>query len=151
MQIAWPLIANFSCASSENCERSNNMGWRYLLFALGGLTLFLFGVRFFAFTLLESPRFLCGIGKDKEAVDVIHQLAKYNGKTTTLTVEELEAPGRVQDESPSGPRRNILSKASQYDAGHIKALFATPKMAWSTSLLISIWGMVVFSISSPMS
>lgn len=141
VQIAWPLIANFSCATSENCEKSDNMGWRYLLFALGGLSLFFWGLRFFVFTLFESPRFLSGIGKDAEAVEIIHKLARYNGKTTTLTVEELEAPGRNRDASPSRTRRNILSKDSKYGASHIKALFATPKMAWSTSLLIAVWGM----------
>ncbi|KAF8840640.1 MFS general substrate transporter [Paxillus ammoniavirescens] len=143
--IAWPLIANFSCPSADECERSNNMGWRYLLFALGGLTLFLWGLRFFVFTLLESPRFLSGIGKDAEAVHVIRKLAEFNGKTTTLTVEQLEAPGRLNtdwDSSPSRGRRNILSKDSKFDAGHIKALFATPKMAWSTSLLIALWGII---------
>src|ERR1700678_11958 len=32
-QLAWPLIANFSCpVGSTNCQRSDNMGWRYLLF-----------------------------------------------------------------------------------------------------------------------
>ncbi|KIJ64332.1 hypothetical protein HYDPIDRAFT_175668 [Hydnomerulius pinastri MD-312] len=142
--IAWPLIANYSCASAENCERSDNMGWRYLLFTLGGLTLFLWALRFFIFTLLESPRFLSGIGKDAEAVDVIRKLAEYNGKTSTLTVEELEAPGRIYegDSSPARDRRKILSKDSKFNAGHIKALFATPKMAWSTSLLIALWGII---------
>lgn len=110
------------------------MGWRYLLFALGGLTLFFWGLRFFVFTLFESPRFLSGIGKDAEAAAIIHKLAQYNGTTTTLTVEELEAPGRSRDSSPS--------RDSRYDTGHIKALFATPRMAWSTSLLIALWGTV---------
>lgn len=118
------------------------MGWRYLLFALGGVTLFLWGLRFFIFTLFESPRFLSGIGKDAEAVEIIHKLARYNGKTTTLTVEELEAPGRNRDVSPSRTGRDILSRDSKYNTNHIKALFATPKMAWSTSLLIFLWGMV---------
>lgn len=148
MQVAWPLISKFSCSSAVGCEKSGNMGWRYLLYVLGVFTFFLWGCRFFAFTLLESPRFLSGIGKDKEAVDVIYQLAKYNGKTTTLSVEELEVPGQIQDGSPSQPRRNALSEASKRHAGHIKALFATPKMALSTSLLISVWGMVTFSIRS---
>jgi len=127
------------------------MGWRYLLFALGGLTLFFWCLRFFVFNLFESPRFLSGIGNDAEAVKVIHKLAKYNGKTTTLTLEELEAPGQNLDASPSRMRRAILSKDSKYGASHIKALFATPRMAWSTSLLIAIWGMVKDLIYSEMS
>ncbi|OJA08971.1 hypothetical protein AZE42_13988, partial [Rhizopogon vesiculosus] len=116
------------------------MGWRYLLFTLGGITLFLWGIRFFVFTLLESPRFLSGIGRDAEAVEVIHKLAKFNGRTSSLTVEELEAPERAAGaRSSSQEKRNILSKSSKYDPVHVKALFATPKMAWSTSLLIAIW------------
>ncbi|GAW04846.1 sugar transporter [Lentinula edodes] len=89
--LAWPLIANFSCASSTNCTRSENMGWRYLLFILGALTLLLWGIRFFVFKLFESPRFLVGIGKDAEAVEVIRMLAEYNSKTSNLTVDQLKA------------------------------------------------------------
>ncbi|KAG1873348.1 MFS general substrate transporter [Suillus tomentosus] len=142
--IAWPLIANYSCASASHCTRSDNMGWRYLLFTLGGITLSLWAVRFFIFTLLESPRFLSGIGRDADAVEVIHKLAEFNGKTSSLTLEELEAPDRAMPgkRSSSGERRNIISKNSKYNTGHIKALFATPKMAWSTSLLIAMWGLI---------
>ncbi|KAG1816804.1 major facilitator superfamily domain-containing protein [Suillus subaureus] len=142
--VAWPLIANYSCASTSDCTRSNNMGWRYLLFTLGGITLSLWAVRFFIFTLLESPRFLSGIGRDADAIEVIHKLAKFNGKTSPITIEELEAPDRAMSGGhlSSGERYNIFSKSSKYDTGHIKALFATPKMAWSTSLLIAIWGVI---------
>ena len=119
------------------------MGWRYLLFTLGGLTLLMWSLRFFVFSLLESPRFLSGIGKDAEAVDIICKLAEFNGQPCPLTVEELEAPGKIHEFEPShGPagRRRILSEDSGFAINHIKALFATPKMAWSTSLLIAVWG-----------
>jgi hypothetical protein len=117
------------------------MGWRYLLLTLGSITLFLWAIRFFVFTLLESPRFLSGIGRDADAVEVIHKLAEFNGHESSLTLEELEAPGRAAGaRSSSLERHKILSKSSKYDPVHIKALFATPKMAWSTSLLIAIWG-----------
>ncbi|KAL4070230.1 major facilitator superfamily domain-containing protein [Scleroderma yunnanense] len=143
--VAWPLISNYSCASATDCDRSNNMGWRYLLFLLGGLTLILWSLRFFAFSLLESPRFLSGVGKDAESVDVIRKLAEYNGQPCPLTVEELEAPGKIRgfaSSRGSGGRRRILSENSGFAINHIKALFATPKMAWSTSLLIAIWGII---------
>ncbi|KIK13718.1 hypothetical protein PISMIDRAFT_379089 [Pisolithus microcarpus 441] len=142
--IAWPLIAGYSCSSSADCDKSNNMGWRYLLFVLGGLTFFLWGIRFFVFTLLESPRFLSGIGKDAEAVDVMRKLAEYNGKPCPLTVEELEAPGKVHGREVLGStgRRRVLSEGSGFAIDHIRALFATPKMAWSTSLLIVVWGVI---------
>jgi MFS family permease len=151
--IAWPLIANFSCKSPENCTRSDNMGWRYLLFCLGGLTLFLWGLRFFVFTLLESPRYLIGKGDDEAAVNIVHQLAKMNGTTTELTVDKLRkvaAPFQVreeeeeQDVSTSGlvQRKKVLSESSYLTVRHVKALFSTPKMAWSTSLLMTLWAVI---------
>lgn len=37
----------------------------------------------------ESPKFLISIGRDAEAVDVVHAVAKANGTTSSLTVEHL--------------------------------------------------------------
>lgn len=118
------------------------MGWRYLLFTLGGLTLFLWGLRFFLFSLLESPRYLIGLGKDAEAVAVIHKMADFNATTCCLTVDQLIDAGRNADGAGRGANfgHKVLSKSSVYNLSHIKALFATPKMAWSTSLLIALWG-----------
>ncbi|KAJ7074915.1 MFS general substrate transporter [Mycena belliarum] len=140
--LAWPLIANFSCSPSASiCSRADNMGWRYLLFILGALTLILSFIRFFAFNLLESPRFLVGIGKDQGAVDVIHQIAAYNSTTTTLSVEDLICVEKRATEDSSA-MRPMLSKTSIFTSAHVNALFATRKMAISTSLLITVWGII---------
>lgn len=121
------------------------MGWRYLLFTLGGCTLILWALRFFIFTLEESPRFLAGRGLDAEAVAVVQRLATYNGRTCSLTVEQLTKAGDVarqrygiSDKSQTTPK--VFSHSSDYTIEHVKALFATRKLAWSTSLLISLWG-----------
>lgn len=116
------------------------MGWRYLLFCLGGITLLLWGLRFFMFELLESPRYLIGLGKDADAVAVIHRLADYNSTSCGITVETLTLACHNSTEPTSDSTRRILSKSSKFSLKHVKALFATPKMAWSTSLLISLWG-----------
>lgn len=140
--ITWPLISNFTCTSATDCDRSSNMGWRYLLFTLGGLML-LWSLRFFVFSLLENPRFLCGIGKDAEAVDVICKLAECNGQSCSLTVEDLEAPGKFrgfESSHGSGGRRRMLSEDSGFAIHHIKALFTT-----TTSLLIAVWGAIGLS------
>jgi hypothetical protein len=113
------------------------MGWRYLLFTLGALTLILSGIRFFVFNLLESPRFLVGIGQDQRAVEVIHQIAAYNSTTTSLSVEDLTG---VEEKRENTEMRPLLSKTSVFTMTHIKALFATRKMAISTSMLIALWG-----------
>ena len=142
LQIAWPLIANFSCPQGAlTCTKSQDMGYRYLLFTLGGFTLLLWGLRFFLFKLEESPRFLVGLGKDAEAVAVIQRIATFNGKECSLTVEDLqraesEVVGDVK--AGDGKRRSVLSASSDYTIGHDKALFKTKKLAWSTSLLIAI-------------
>lgn len=133
------------------------MGWRYLLFTLGALTLFMWGLRFFVFTLLESPRYLIGLNKDEEAVEVIRKLAERNGTKTTLTVthlreaqalvkekysREIDSAGSVYGVGQLEPANGhaILSKSSVYGVGHIKALFRTRKLAWSTTLLTALWG-----------
>lgn len=133
------------------------MGWRYLLFTLGALTLFMWGLRFFVFTLLESPRYLVGLGKDEEAVEVIRKLAERNGTMTALTATHLrEAQDLVTEKHSRGSdsagsiyavdraehasRQPMLSRSSVYGIGHIKALFRTRKLAWSTTLLTALWG-----------
>jgi len=141
--VSWPLIANFSCPQSATpgtCTRSENMGWRYLLLTLGACTLLLWAFRFFVFKLEESPRFLVGRGRDANAIDVLQRIAAYNGTTCSLTVEDLVKAGESVE--TDGKKHNVLSSSSDYTVGHVKALFKTKKLAWSTSLLISIWAII---------
>lgn len=138
--MAWPLIANFSCSlGSESCARADNMGWRYLLFALGAITLSLWLLRFFAFDLFESPRYLIGKGRDGEAVQIMHRLASYNGTKCSLTLEQLQAVGDVKTRENG---KSFISQTSNYTMDHIRSLFATPKLAYSTTLLVSLWSML---------
>jgi MFS family permease len=53
------------------CTKADNHGWRYLVFTLGGITLFVFVLRFAIFTFQESPKFLFGKGKDGEALKIL--------------------------------------------------------------------------------
>ena len=144
------------------------MGWRYLLFTLGGITLLLWSIRFFVFKLLESPRFLVGIGKDAEAVEVIKRLAEFNGRETRLSLEQLrevdneaekgqadsteigtsEKGSEEEDQVISAKRTKVLSESSYLAWKHVKALFRTRKMAFSTSLLIFIWGIFFLVVDS---
>ena len=135
------------------------------MFTLGGLTLLMWFIRFFVFKFHESPRYLIGKGRDKEAVEVIHKIAKFNGKADrcTITVEDLQGvvqesvkesstfPTQVRSSdyvssggelTNAGKQKGLLSSSSHFSGSHIKALFATRKMAWSTSLLIVIWGTI---------
>lgn len=81
--IAWPILGNLTCQESQKvCTRSENMGWRYFVIAMGGISLIEFIVRFVFFTVYESPKYLMGKGNDEEAVRVVHEVARRNGKTS---------------------------------------------------------------------
>ncbi|CAE6442097.1 unnamed protein product [Rhizoctonia solani] len=172
--VAWPIISNFSCeATAKTCARKDNMGWRYFLIAMGGLMVVLWVIRFFVFRLYESPKYLMGRGRFAEAVEVVHAayrvltqtrpravevvhaVAKYNGKTTSLTTEELETAGisgthadtaKGVEEGPAEldttARAALKRKFEQFNGDHVRSLFATRKLATSTSLVISIWAII---------
>ena len=89
------------------------MGWRYYCFTSGGLALFLWAVRF-AMPLLESPRYLIGKGQDEEAVRVVQKLAKINGKTCNLSVEQLLAVERDHMKSSEESVRRVWGFISSY-------------------------------------
>ncbi|KAI0299667.1 MFS general substrate transporter [Multifurca ochricompacta] len=156
--VAWPLIANFSCPTTSPptpCPRSENQGWRYFLYTMGGLMLVLFVLRFFVFHLYESPKYLMGRGRDAEAVEVVHKVARYNGKTSSLTLDmlrsvegllasstnDLEKSSHLQamDTSALGALRR---KLRGFGWDHITPLFSTRKLAWSTSLLTVLWALI---------
>ncbi|KAI9458494.1 MFS general substrate transporter [Russula earlei] len=153
--VAWPLIANFSCPTTSPpspCPRSENQGWRYFLYTMGGLMLVLFVIRFFIFHLYESPKFLMARGRDAEAVEVVHKVAQYNRTTSSLTLAMLRGVERpdsnrnaekfrspAMDTSALGALRRTL-KPFRWD--HVASLFETRKLAWSTSLLIALWALI---------
>ena len=126
------------------------MGWRYLLWTLGAVTGVLFVLRFFVFHLHESPKYLMGRGRDEEAVAVIQAIAKYNGTTSSLTVDMLKEAASFGHAEPghttvpvldTSAKAAIKRKMSVVNANHVKALFKTKKVAYSTIILILLWGM----------
>jgi hypothetical protein len=95
-------------------------------------------------------------GRDEDVVDVIQKVAKFNGKTCTLTLEDLRAAGELTElkrspdnleaNSSSGPNflTVIRRQLSVFGGSHWKSLFETRKMTQSTILLTIIWGMTSF-------
>ncbi|KAG1775527.1 MFS general substrate transporter [Suillus placidus] len=150
--VAWPLIANYSCPTTvppSPCPRSSNEGWRYFLFTMGGLMLFLWVIRFFVFNLYESPKYLMGRGRDEQAVEVVHKVAAYNGKTSDLTLEHLQRAGKLADiavdddvHMDTSALAAVRRKMGIFSNNHVKSLFATRKMAQSTTILITLWAFI---------
>ncbi|WWD21402.1 hypothetical protein CI109_105887 [Kwoniella shandongensis] len=82
-------------AGEACCTTSSNMGWRYCVIILGSVTLLIFFLRYFVFPFHESPKFLLSRGREAEAIEVLHKIAKFNkAPPPTLTLEhfaEIEA------------------------------------------------------------
>lgn len=128
------------------CTVSSNMGWRYLVIILGCMTLFVFFLRFVVFRFYESPKFLLSKGKEQEAIDVLHKIAKFNkapppeltidmfreiDETSSLTSRE---PG--QQPSTAAHSKQVLKNVA-HSLSHLKALF-TNKLQTFIFVLLAI-------------
>lgn len=160
--ISWAFIAKYGCVrDSENppptgaawCTKADNSGWRYTYYTLGAMMLFLWALRIYALPVYESPKFLASVGKDHEAVETIHKLAKRNGKTSTLTVEDLQnAAAPYMDDQDRANQAKYDTKFSVWEliknsmedvsGDKLKTLFGTKRLAYSTSLIIFCYGAV---------
>ncbi|KAJ7916777.1 MFS general substrate transporter [Mycena leptocephala] len=161
--ISWVFLAKYSCdtdlvgklvlpdGSLYQCDNSNNNGWRYSYYTLGSMMVFLGILRIFLFPMDESPKFLVSIGRDQDAVDVIHRIAKKNNTTSKLSIQDLrEAAAPYLD--PNSPEASeiaethfstwglIRNSLDDISGENVKGLFCTPRLAYSSSLIIFIYG-----------
>ncbi|KAL2760970.1 hypothetical protein ACRALDRAFT_1059312 [Sodiomyces alcalophilus JCM 7366] len=140
--IAWPLLGNLTCEQDEDCTKGANMGWRYFTITMGGITMAMFLVRFLAFKIYESPKFLMSKGRDQDAVRVVHRIAERNGKVTDLTLDHLKAcepEGYVARTDAATAAKRYVEKLS---FRNIRQLFASRRLGLSTSLIMSIWALI---------
>lgn len=160
--VAWGFLPNYSCPttiSPGQCRKEDNMGWRYLMYTMGAFTFVLWAGRFFFFHLHESPKYLIGQGRYAEAIEVLDAVAKYNGCTQPLTVDQLEQVERDHVErhgdhhavAPVNRKAAIKRSLAAFKPGgfpHVRALFSTIKLAYSFTLILLIWGMI--GLASPL-
>jgi len=159
--VAWPILGNLTCQEGETCTRSKNMGWRYFVIAMGGISMVEFFIRFALFTVYESPKYLMGKGRDEEAVKIVHEVARRNGKTSNrkslcppsyqvfvrpniriVSIEDLRACDPhgtlVQIDTSAAIKRNV----EKLSLKHVRALFSTRKLAFSTGMIMAVWGFI---------
>lgn len=94
----------------------------------------------------DPPPFL-RIGRDAEAVAVVHRIAFTNGKTSALSVADLHNAA-VPYFRTEGDGAQMTTKFSTWElvklsfkdvsGEHVKGLFKTPRLAYSTSLIMFI-------------
>lgn len=144
-----PLKACSKVAAGQPCcDKASNMGWRYLLFTLGAICLFVFFLRFVVFRFQESPKYLLYRGKDEKAVQVLQHIAKFNGRQSSVTMAAFDA---LTDEDSSvgsgdtgkpilgsGAKQvgNSFGENVKIELARYKLLFANATMA---RLTILIW------------
>ena len=103
----------------------------------------MFLLRFLAFTLYESPKYLMGKGRDGEAVEVVHKIAQRNKKTSSLTIEDLNVLDAKAGQSQGTDAKAVLRRRlEKINLEHVRALFRTRKLAFQTSVTMLIWGFI---------
>jgi MFS family permease len=141
--IAWPLLGNMTCQeTATTCTKAENMGWRYFMITMGGLTLIMFFIRFVLFTIFESPKYLIGKGRDEDAVRVVHEVARRNGKTSSLSIEDLRACEPEGYVAQTDAIAAVKRRLDQVNLDRIKILFHTKKLAISTGLIMTVWAFI---------
>lgn len=127
------------------CPKASNMGWRYLLFTLGAITLVFFALRFMFFRFQESLRFLLYRGGGEEAVQVPCNVASFNGRGRTITMEVFAAltddgssTGSYQHGKPTMGAGSNQAKATlkELELSRLRMLFSGITM---TCLVIFVW------------
>ncbi|KAI5789697.1 membrane transporter [Peziza echinospora] len=147
--VAWPLLANFSCETATNCTRSNNMGWRYVWWTLGGLVLLMSIARIVVVRLKETPKYLLSKGKDEEVVKMLQGLAKKYNRPCSLTLGALKEFGEIYQPQGGafwgggGKGMWMATKRGVSEmSGHLKGLFVDRRMTITTLLVWFSWGLI---------
>jgi len=169
--IAWAFIANYSCGATETnvpsslaaggfttCDPANNKGWRYSFYTFGALTLASFFLRFVVFRLPESPKYLLAKGRDAAAVKVLREVAARNGITLgedVISVQILKSaagekldPADLEEEEVKDEGmlktmfRGVSLSMFKPDLSHVRPLFAGKKLAYNTTVIFILWGMI---------
>ncbi|KAF2993265.1 hypothetical protein E8E13_001308 [Curvularia kusanoi] len=121
------------------CRKEDNVGWRYLLYTLGALTLFVFILRSVVFRFQESPKFLLFRGRDAEAISVLEHIAIYNRTTCSLTLEQLQAVEREHNTLAGGGSTKAeiptWSESARLEFARFGVLFSSPQMIRLTTLV----------------
>ncbi|KAH7041996.1 major facilitator superfamily domain-containing protein [Macrophomina phaseolina] len=78
------------------------------------------------------------VGRESEAVRVIQKVAARNGTETWLTLGHFH-PSPSANAAAERLKSTIRQRLSKFQPRKLAALFATPKMAASTSLIVLLW------------
>ena len=122
------------------------------------MTMLMFFCRYIIFDLQESSKYLVAVGRDEDAIAVLEYIAKRNGRSITLTVEQLKAVSgkgdmRVERTFMQSLKKSFthfnlsatrfsfaLTQLIPFQSAHVKPLFSTKRLGINSALTILIWG-----------
>lgn len=112
------------------------MGWRYVFYTSGALVFIMSIARVLVIRFHETPKFLLCQGRDEDVVKTLQNLAQKHNRACHLTLEQLEAHGQIH--SSHAKNRASFSEL----AVHVKGLFVTKTLAFSTTLVWISWALI---------
>ncbi|KAJ3528283.1 hypothetical protein NM208_g10271 [Fusarium decemcellulare] len=140
--IAWGFFSrsDLSCDPSDptSCTWQNNKAWRLIMFTAGAIIFVMSILRVAVIELTETPKHLLTAGKDSQLVEELQALAAKYNRPCSLTLSQLELYGSVETEKSKPSFANVTKELGS----HLKGLFATRKMALSTSLIWFSWTLI---------
>lgn len=140
--LAWAFFTNYSCSTADTCTYHNNEGWRYLHYTVGGLMFVLAILRITLIRLPHTPKWLVSQGREAEAVRDLRNLGhKYNVPISLTERELLEG-------SEEGAKEKDHRWSGKKALRHVRGLYATKYLAWTTTLVFFLW--ILIGISNPL-
>jgi hypothetical protein len=85
---------------------------------------------------------LMGKGDDEAAVRIVHEVARRNGKTSSLTIEDLKASEPAAGVVHTDTAAAIKRKLEKFNLTHVRALFASKKLAFSRGMIMLVWAFI---------
>ena len=76
----------------------------------------------------------------------MEHLARKNGKTITLTLDQLQAVSGNSTLPPKSILQVVKESFSHVSLSHVKPLFAGRKLAVNTTIVIFLWGAFLITI-----
>ncbi|GAA6007178.1 hypothetical protein JCM10207_001534 [Rhodosporidiobolus poonsookiae] len=107
--LGYTILPRFSCpppTGDEPADCTDGDGWRYMLGALGGVSIAMFLARILFIRLQESPKFLVAANRPSAAVIALRRISKINGEEVRWVLSDVvdEVP------TPTSPGRSGSSK-----------------------------------------
>ncbi|KAF2857368.1 MFS general substrate transporter [Piedraia hortae CBS 480.64] len=142
---AWAFLPNYSCPGPSTpempCNWHTNPGWRYVWFANGALVFIMAIARITIIRLRETPKFLLAEGRDSEVVETLQFIATKYNRPCSLTLQMLSECGKTDVK----PRKRFSLTDTRI---HLRGLFATKKLALSTTLVW--WSWLLIGLAYPL-